>query len=220
MPRATAKYWDSIKAELRNPNQDEWSNRKWPTNISIVYINHHCLKKWPTNISFVYIDHYCLKKWAKYVSIGYIGHYCIKNLTRKYIYCISITIVSKMTKNKIYHIYIDQFLLAQKWPKSMSVDHYCLKMTKIYVDCIYWLLLSQKWTKKYIYCIYIDYFCLKEWPTNISILITTVSKDDQNICWLYILITTVSKIYRKVYILYISITIFSKVTNKYIYIDY
>ena len=23
MPRATAKYWDSIKAELRNPNQDE-----------------------------------------------------------------------------------------------------------------------------------------------------------------------------------------------------
>ena len=23
MPRATAKYWESIKAELRNPNQDE-----------------------------------------------------------------------------------------------------------------------------------------------------------------------------------------------------
>ena len=23
MPRATAKYWDSIKAELRNPNQDD-----------------------------------------------------------------------------------------------------------------------------------------------------------------------------------------------------
>ena len=23
MPRATAKYWDSIKAELRNPNQDK-----------------------------------------------------------------------------------------------------------------------------------------------------------------------------------------------------
>ena len=23
MPRATAKYWESIKAELRNPNEDE-----------------------------------------------------------------------------------------------------------------------------------------------------------------------------------------------------
>ena len=103
---------------------DYYYIKNWPKSISIIYIDHYCLKsdqqiylywlllsqKWPKNGSIIYIlITIVLKKWPinisslittvlkwpKYMLIVYIDYYCLENDQKSYLLYISTTIISK-----------------------------------------------------------------------------------------------------------------------------
>ena len=145
-------------------------------------------------ILYIYIDHSRIEG-TNNISIMITTVLKVTKVVLLYIYiCISITVVSGVTNKYIY----DDFYYHEDDQSSfiIHINHWCLRCNQqIYLR---WLLLSWKWPKvnlswmhqslldkewpPSILIRYIDCHYLKEWPTNISILITTVL----NICWVYI----------------------------------
>ena len=150
MPRATAKYWDSIKAELRNLNQDEWLNQEEPTNIPIVYIDHHYRKKWPTNISMLFttVLNIC---WV-YISIT-----TLKHVTQNYIPRIYWSLLFQEGSNK--YICMDYYWLCclQKLDQKVHILYILITLVissmtiKYLYNDYYWLEDNQKVVLSYIY---------------------------------------------------------------------
>ena len=94
--------------------------------------------------------------------------------------------------------------------------YYCLEDDqRVILSCIYQSPLDQKWPT-IMTAVDIDCHYIKKWPTNTSMLFTTVL----NICWIYISTTTLKHVTQK-YIprIYWSL-LFQEGRNKYIYNDY